>query len=367
MAPPVFYKVLYGNAKPKPWQEKRTTVRPAILHRYRRQRVQGAPFPAITPHPSANVRGMLVTELSDADITTLDRFEGLGVLYDRHKVKVRLLKKSVGVRDRIADADLAQMEHGEVETEAYVWRNPEGLEDEEWDYEDFMHRKMRGWMGDMGSSGDYVGEVDDGFAAADSARAVRPGCLAGNGGRETTSSRDSSASPGAGAGRGRHAGPGASGVPGPSPHRSAKAGLGESGNLGLGARPSGADSPKTNRGPCGDHGPNLGPGAGKGQESTGSRGISSAQRPSRTRATMFDPRVSSGQGGTHGQGGSKSQEAGGSQGATGGRGGGRQIPKRWEPLAVDMEDLRRRSKVGQPPRAGRSDGLMANQAEMASM
>ena len=348
MAPQVFYKVLYGHEKPRPWQEKKTTIRPAILHKYRRQRVRGAPFPAITPHPPSKVRGTLVTGLTDDDINQLDLFEGKGVLYDRQKVKVRLLKKGVGVRDDITDSDLERMENEEVETETYIWSAPGmNLEDKEWDFEDFRERKMKGWMGDTGSSGDYDGEVDDGFAAADSARAARTGGQSAGGHRGTTSGRNPSGFPGTSAGRGPRTSPGTSEGPGQSPNRSAKAGRNISGALGPGARPRpSGGSPSNARGTSNDRGSNPGQGAGRGRVSTAGRGVSQAQLPSRPRGTGDDRGVSGGQGATSGQAGRESRGVCGGQGANGGRGVSRQVSREMDALQEDMEKLLRRNDEG---------------------
>jgi Gamma-glutamyl cyclotransferase, AIG2-like len=170
MAPGVLYRVIYGSSKPEPWQEKMTTVRPAMLHDFRRHRVRYCDFPAIIPKTESIVRGTYVTGLSDGDIWRLDIFEGS--MYERRKVKAKLLR-DVRLEDDIADSDLEKMEGKEVETETYVWRDPIGhLEDKEWDFDHFRKQKMRAWMGESHTSYDEDVEVDEGFADVDAAVAA---------------------------------------------------------------------------------------------------------------------------------------------------------------------------------------------------
>lgn len=59
--------------------------------------------------------------------------------YDRKTVKVRLLTK---VGD---DKGEGNVEGDEVETEVYVFKNPQHLEDLEWDFEEFRSQKMKFW------------------------------------------------------------------------------------------------------------------------------------------------------------------------------------------------------------------------------
>lgn len=162
MAPQVLYRVIYGTPEPEPWQAERVTIRPAVLHEYRRQRVKDADFPAIVPRPSTTVRGAFITGLTNQDVSCLDMFEG--VMYKRQKVKVKLLK-DVKLEDNIPDSELAKVEGEEVEAETYVWRWPvEGLEDKEWDFEHFKKRKLKAWAG-MVTDPDI--SVDEGFAEVD--------------------------------------------------------------------------------------------------------------------------------------------------------------------------------------------------------
>ena len=72
--------------------------------------------------------------LTDGDLWRLDIFEGDE--YERRKVKVRILEVGVGVSEE------------EVEVETYVWvAGEEGLEEGEWDFEEFTREKMGRWVG----------------------------------------------------------------------------------------------------------------------------------------------------------------------------------------------------------------------------
>jgi hypothetical protein len=169
MAPPVLYRVIYGTPEPEAWQSARLTIRSAILHDYRRQRVMHADYPAIVPKPLATVRGAFITGLSDMDVRRLDLFEGS--MYERRKVTVKLLR-NVRLQENVPDSNLASVEGDEVEAETYVWRDPVGhLEDREWDFENFRKTKMKEWAGLPGSTG---AEVDEGFAFVDEYCAAAP-------------------------------------------------------------------------------------------------------------------------------------------------------------------------------------------------
>jgi Gamma-glutamyl cyclotransferase, AIG2-like len=169
MAPQVLYRVIYGTPEPEAWQIARLSMRSAILHEYRRQRVKYADYPAIIPKRLATVRGVFVTGLSDMDVRRLDLFEGS--MYERQKVTVKLLK-NVNLQENVPDSELAGLEGKEAEAETYVWRDPvESLEDREWDFDDFKKKKMREWAGLPGSTGT---EVDEGFAFVDEYSAATP-------------------------------------------------------------------------------------------------------------------------------------------------------------------------------------------------
>jgi len=166
MAPGVLYRVIYGTAKPEPWQQKLTTVRPALLESYRRHRVRDMSYPAILPHENSSVRGSVVTGLTQGDIYRLDIFEGSQ--YDRKKVTVRVLK-NVELKEKMENGESRHEVEEEVEAETYIWRDSiKELEEKEWDFEEFKKDKMKFWMGESGTEDSDV-QVDEGFADVDNA------------------------------------------------------------------------------------------------------------------------------------------------------------------------------------------------------
>jgi len=172
MAPGVLYRVIYGNAHPEPWQQKLTTVRPALLESHRRHRVKYMSYPAITPCTGSSVRGSVVTGLTQGDIYRLDIFEG--DQYLRKKVKVKVLK-NVGLEDSIQTGEPEEHAPEEVEAETYIWKNDlSELEDGEWDFEEFKRERMHYWMGESSSEESNI-EVDEGFADVDNAMATENG------------------------------------------------------------------------------------------------------------------------------------------------------------------------------------------------
>ncbi|MCJ1238743.1 hypothetical protein MMC14_006734 [Varicellaria rhodocarpa] len=153
MAPQILHRVCYGTTSPTPFQISSLTIHPAILPNYCRHKVIHADYPAITPSslPSSSVRGTIVSGLTDGDLRRLDIFEGDE--YERRKVKVRFLELGVGVSEE------------EVEVETYVWvAREEGLEEGEWDFEEFTREKMGRWVGneeyDEVDQAVKAGEVD---------------------------------------------------------------------------------------------------------------------------------------------------------------------------------------------------------------
>lgn len=182
MAPQVLYRVIYGTPEPEAWQAEQITIRPAVLHGYRRQRVRNADFPAIVPKPSTAVRGVFITGLTDENVHCLDLFEGS--MYERRKVKVKLLK-NVRFEDNVPDSNLAKLEVEEVEAETYVWKHPvEALEDKEWDFNHFKKQKMKEWTGQVDSVSPDT-KVDEGFTFVDEycAAVARGGSTSGRGTR----------------------------------------------------------------------------------------------------------------------------------------------------------------------------------------
>ncbi|CAI7678148.1 unnamed protein product [Penicillium discolor] len=178
MVPQILYKVIHGKANPEPWQKAMLRFQPAILHGYRRHRVQDADFPGIaavskpaaetgkSSDPKTNagtsVIGTLVSGLTDGDIYRLDRFEGSD--YDKRTVVVRPLRESHGdngqsgegstaesqLREMLNAAGVEVTDKGKEEVSAvtYVWTaGKDLLEDTEWDFESFRRDKMAWWVG----------------------------------------------------------------------------------------------------------------------------------------------------------------------------------------------------------------------------
>ncbi|GAD96851.1 disease resistance protein Aig2, putative [Paecilomyces variotii No. 5] len=169
MAPQILHRVCHGRPDPEPWQKNMLTIRPAILHGYRRHRVRGADYPGIIPGSddasssnNSSVLGTVVSGLTDGDIYRLDLFEGDE--YVKKPVKVRVLRSASSVRGRKeestakkgdehlrdmldkAEAELVG-EGEEVDATVYVWAAGEGrLESGEWDFESFKRDKMSWWV-----------------------------------------------------------------------------------------------------------------------------------------------------------------------------------------------------------------------------
>ena len=159
MAPPVLHRVCHSSSTPSALQKSLPTIRPALLPGYRRHQVRGCDYPAIIPSvPSSEssagtggsecVRGTYVTGLTDGDIWRLDIFEGDE--YERVRVKVRILQE-VGGED-----GKGNVVGEELEGETYVWvAGRERLEEEEWDFGEFVREKMGRWIG----RGEFEGEL----------------------------------------------------------------------------------------------------------------------------------------------------------------------------------------------------------------
>ncbi|MCJ1246831.1 hypothetical protein MMC30_004040 [Trapelia coarctata] len=160
MARPVLHRVCHGTTTPNSFQESLLALKPALLHNYTRRKIRGRDYPAIIPTslptdpsttngdtPAPCVRGTLVTGLTDGDIYRLDIFEADE--YERRKVKVKVL----GGKDGSEEVE-------EVEADAYIWsESMDMLEDEEWNFEDFVREKMSRWIGHV----EYA-EVDEAMA-----------------------------------------------------------------------------------------------------------------------------------------------------------------------------------------------------------
>lgn len=159
MAPQVLHRVCHGSMNPSnPLYATHTlTIRPAILHSFRRHRVKNADYPAIIPRSDSTVRGALVTGLRDTDIFRLDTFEG-----DEYRRDVVQAKVLTAVGDEKGEGN---KEGESVEAETYVWVvGEQRLEDAEWDFAEFQRKKLRRWIGREGQ-GEFA-EVDAAVAAA---------------------------------------------------------------------------------------------------------------------------------------------------------------------------------------------------------
>ena len=136
MAPQVLHRVIWGSSTPPtPAHASLLSIRSAILKGHVRRRVKGADYPAVTPSSEeSEVRGTLVTGLTDGDVWRLDIFEGSE--YERGDVRVRVL----GKEDR---------EGEEVEAQTYIWiAGEQRLEAQEWDFSHFVKEKMGRWVGE---------------------------------------------------------------------------------------------------------------------------------------------------------------------------------------------------------------------------
>ena len=160
MVPKILYRVCFGTTTPQSHQTQFLTIRPAILRDYRRHRVRHADYPGITPTPSADavsVLGTYVTGLTDMDLYRLDCFEGDE--YERRSVRVQILKGGVE-KLQAEGAEVGESEgddvREEVETQTYVYLERDGLEAQEWDFEQFQREKMADWT--LEGSGEYDGE-----------------------------------------------------------------------------------------------------------------------------------------------------------------------------------------------------------------
>jgi hypothetical protein len=86
-------------------------------------------------------------------------------MYKRNKVRVRVLEQKGGAahdgQGGMGDLALKEednVEGDEVEAETYIWVAPAShLEDEEWDFAEFVRDKMRRWVGREAA------EMDEGF------------------------------------------------------------------------------------------------------------------------------------------------------------------------------------------------------------
>lgn len=152
MEPQVFFSVCYQTPKPPPALAAHHTFTPAVLHGFTRRRVRAADYPGMTPDtdPNASVFGMLVDNLTSANLQKLDWFEG--AQYDRRGVRPRALT-TVG-----DEAGKGNVEGEEVQAETYVFVDEKELQDREWDFAEFKREKLRSWTrGGIGFEGKLDG------------------------------------------------------------------------------------------------------------------------------------------------------------------------------------------------------------------
>ncbi|KAL6703412.1 hypothetical protein ACN47E_009671 [Coniothyrium glycines] len=167
LAPPILHRVLWNApTPPTPAHASLLHSRPALLPGFQRRRVRAADYPAVVPSSRAGdaVRGVLVTGLTDGDVWRLDVFEGGE--YVRRRVGVRVLREGGGGGEGEGEKDEGgEEEEGEeeeeVEAETYVWSaGVHRLEDEEWDFAEFVREKLGRWVGGADEGAE---EADDGF------------------------------------------------------------------------------------------------------------------------------------------------------------------------------------------------------------
>ncbi|KKY17938.1 putative disease resistance protein [Diplodia seriata] len=183
MVPKVLHRVIYGTSTPEPWQTASLSPsRPALLHAHQRRKVRHADYPGVIPLPDADpsstsVRGTLVAGLTDADMYRLDLFEGDE--YERRRVRVRALAggkvDAVGLPTSGEGGEEEEEGDEEVEAETYIWTAGERrLEDDEWDFDEFVREKLRFWVGEAASHE---------YADVDKAVATESNGVDGTGGR----------------------------------------------------------------------------------------------------------------------------------------------------------------------------------------
>lgn len=140
MAPKVLYRVCFGDIEPSESQKSQLKIQPAMLYNYQRHRVKNADYPAIIPadtETASSVKGTYVTGLTDGDIWRLDIFEGDE--YKRINVDVYPLQAAGGD---------APSTHTPLQAQTYMWiADRQELEDDAWDFDDFVRTKMKRWTG----------------------------------------------------------------------------------------------------------------------------------------------------------------------------------------------------------------------------
>lgn len=156
MSPRVLHRVCHGPSLPNSTTRNlpnTLAIKPALLKGFQRHRVLHADYPGVVPDEAGTVRGTVVSGLTDGDMWRLDIFEGDE--YERRSVKARPIVRNQECKSEPKEEDLGE----EVECETYVWIAPnEGLEDREWDFEEFVREKIGRWVGEGAEEeGEYNG------------------------------------------------------------------------------------------------------------------------------------------------------------------------------------------------------------------
>lgn len=103
----------------------------AVLHGYRRRRIQNHSFPGIRPDSAEKTQGQILRDVLEADLQVLDAFEG--DLYERKTVSVRI------------GSDRLQTD---TEAFAYVIRDEfaDWMSAESWDLGWFQKNELRSFI-----------------------------------------------------------------------------------------------------------------------------------------------------------------------------------------------------------------------------
>ncbi|KAK9493559.1 hypothetical protein V1508DRAFT_415818 [Lipomyces doorenjongii] len=126
MSPKVLARVLY-NTFDLPI-ESPISLHKAVLENYSRFGLIDESYPALIPSLNSSVKGILVRNLSEEQVSRLDEFEGDE--YERRTVIVT-----------IEDTGEA------VKAQCYIWADDlKRLSDADWDFEEFMQNRFKQWI-----------------------------------------------------------------------------------------------------------------------------------------------------------------------------------------------------------------------------
>lgn len=137
MVPEIFFSACYDSVDVSSEISKLYTFQPAVLHGYCRRKRRYADSPGITEDLGHQVAGVFVTGLTDDIMIKLDYFEGRE--YHRRQVRVKLAAK---VGNAAGSGNLG----GETRAaEVYVFNDKRDLEQEEWDFKQFLNDRLLIW------------------------------------------------------------------------------------------------------------------------------------------------------------------------------------------------------------------------------